>query len=126
MLTSMRCAAKLAVMAALTTGSTELSLAQEHPTTKDFRVSLSVSPFTELAFRYGISFTDGKVTAKSPEDLQRMFVAHGANEVYVRVATTQRYHTGFGDHSMDRALERARMAKALDLPLNPELGLFNI
>src|SRR5262249_40312138 len=77
-------------------------------------------------FRVGIAFTDGKVTAKNVEDLQRMFVTHGANEVYARVATTQKYRTGFGDHGMDRALERARMAKALNLPFNPELGLFNI
>jgi arabinogalactan endo-1,4-beta-galactosidase len=92
----------------------------------EFRVSVSVSPFTELMFRSGISFTDGKVTAWNPEDLQRLFVSHGANEVYARIATTQRYRTGFGDHSMDRGLERARMAKALNLPFNPELGLFNI
>jgi arabinogalactan endo-1,4-beta-galactosidase len=58
--------------------------------------------------------------------VQRLFASHGANEVYARIATTQRYRTGFGDHSMDRGLERARMAKALSLPLNPELGLFNI
>lgn len=55
-----------------------------------------------------------------------MFTRHGANEVYARIATTQNYRTGFGDHSMNRGLERARMARALNLPLNPELGLFNI
>src|SRR5215471_12304646 len=99
---SMSSMAKLAVFIALLVGTSTLTCAQE-PSTKDFRVSLSVSPFTELAFRYGITFSDGKVTAKNPEDLQRMFVAHGANEVYARVATTQRYRTGFGDHSMERA-----------------------
>jgi arabinogalactan endo-1,4-beta-galactosidase len=98
----------------------------EQPGDKEFRVSVSVSPFTELLFRSGITFTDGKATARNPEDLQRLFVSHGANEVYARIATTQRYRTGFGDHSMDRGLERARMAKALNLPFNPELGLFNI
>jgi arabinogalactan endo-1,4-beta-galactosidase len=79
-----------------------------------------------LEVKAGISFTDGKTTAHSVEDLQRMFVNHGANEVYARVATTQKYRTGFGDHSMDRGLERARLAKSLSLPFNPELGLFNI
>ncbi len=87
---------------------------------------MSVSPFTELTFRYGLTFTDGKITAKTPEELQKLFVSHGANEVYARIATTQKYRSGFGDHSMDRGLERARMAKALSLPFNPELGLFNI
>jgi arabinogalactan endo-1,4-beta-galactosidase len=53
-------------------------------------------------------------------------VRHGSNEVYARIATTQKYRTGSGDHSMDRGLERAHMAAALHLPFNPELGLFNI
>lgn len=55
-----------------------------------------------------------------------MFAAHGANEVYARIATTQKYRIGNGDHSMERGLERARMAAALNLPFNPELGLFSI
>jgi arabinogalactan endo-1,4-beta-galactosidase len=103
-----------------------VAFSQQQPPAKDFRISLSVSPFTELRFLSGTTFTDGKVTAKTPEDLQRMFVSHGANEVYARIATTQKYRNGFGDHSMNRGLERARMAKALNLPFNPELGLFNI
>jgi hypothetical protein len=93
---------------------------------KVFRVSLSVSPFIELLFRGGVAFTDGKVTAKNPEELERMFIGHGANELYARIATTRKYSIGFGDHSLDRGLERARLAKALKLPFNPEIGLFNI
>lgn len=93
---------------------------------QDFRVSLSVSPFTEIVLASGLTFTDGKITAATVDDLQRLFVAHGANEVYARIATTQKYRTGFGDHSMDRGLERGRLAAALKLPFNPELGLFNI
>ena len=91
-----------------------------------FRISMSVSPFVDLVFRYGITFTDGQIVAKNPQELTELFVRHGANEVYARIATTQRYRRGFGDHSMDRALVRARMAKVLNLPFNPELGLFNI
>jgi Glycosyl hydrolase family 53 len=93
---------------------------------EDFRVSLSVSPFTESLLDSGTSFTDGKMTATTAADLQRLYVSHGANEVYARIATTQTYRIGFGDHSMDRGLERARMAAALHVPFNPELGLFNI
>lgn len=93
---------------------------------RNFRISLSVSPFAELRFATGTVFTDGHLTARNPRELQSLFVAHGANEVYVRIATTQKYRTGAGDHSMDRALARARMAAALNLPLDPELGLFNI
>jgi arabinogalactan endo-1,4-beta-galactosidase len=96
------------------------SLAQQ------FRVSLSVSPFTESVLSAGLSFSDGSSTATTVQGVQRLFVNHGANEVYARMATTQKYRRGFGDHSMDRGLERARIAAALHLRFNPELGLFNI
>jgi hypothetical protein len=99
---------------------------QTSTTAREFRISLSLSPFTEVRFGAGINFTDGKIIAKNPEELQRLFVAHGANEVYARIATTRKYRIGSGDHSMERGLERARMAGALNLPFNPELGLFNI
>jgi len=99
-------------------------LAQQQPAAKDFRVSLSVSPFVERLFNNGVTFTDGNAKATNPRELQNLFASHGANEVYARIATEQKYRTGPGDHSMDRALERARMAKSLDLPFNPELGLF--
>jgi arabinogalactan endo-1,4-beta-galactosidase len=93
---------------------------------QDFRVSLSVSPFTEMVLNAGTSYTDGAITAATVEGVQRLFVSHGSNEVYARIATTQKYRIGNGDHSMDRGLQLARMAAALHLPLNPELGLFNI
>ena len=93
---------------------------------QDFRVSLSVSPFVEIVLGSGLTFTDGTTAASSVESLQRLFAAHGANEVYARIATTRHYSVGFGDHSLTRGLERARLAAALHLPFNPELGLFNI
>ena len=103
-----------------------LASSQERAPLKDFRISVSISPFTELRLRNGVIFTDGKLTAKTPEELQKLFAAHGANEVYARIATTQHYRKGFGDHSMDRGMERARLAKTLNVPFNPELGLFDI
>lgn len=110
----------------LVLGAIAAPRSHKHPPESKFRISLSVSPFTELLLRNGITFTDGRMTAKSAKDLQMLFVAHGANEVYARIATTQKYRIGVGDHSMDRGLERARIAKDLNLPFNPELGLFNI
>jgi len=89
-----------------------------------FRVSLSVSPFVETVLKTGTRFTDGTLTATSAEELQRLFVSHGANEVYARISTRQSLVRGAGDHTMNRGLERARMAAALHLPFNPELGLF--
>ena len=91
-----------------------------------FRVSVSVSPFTESVFARGVVYTDGELTARDPGQLQRLFVKYGANEVYARIATTRRYTTGSGDHSLTRGLDRARLAAAVHLPFNPELGLFNI
>jgi arabinogalactan endo-1,4-beta-galactosidase len=90
----------------------------------DFRVALSVSPFAEIVLGTGMVYSDGKITAKSIEELQRLFVAHGATEVYARIATSRDKTTGFGDHSLNRGLMRARLAKSLGLPFNPELGLF--
>jgi arabinogalactan endo-1,4-beta-galactosidase len=119
---------RVALPALVTFGIASLGLgrSQQPAEPAEFRTSISVSPFAELVFRDGITFTDGKVTAKDPQELQALFIRHGANEVYARVSTAQRYLMGVGDHSMDRALERAKMAKALRVPFNPELGLFNI
>jgi arabinogalactan endo-1,4-beta-galactosidase len=122
----MRRFVNLPAFALLVGASLGVGVSQETRAAKDFRISLSVSPFAESLFRNGIAFTDGKVTAKNPEELQRLFADHGGNEVYARIATTQKYTVGSGDHSMDRAMERARIARSLSLPFNPELGLFNI
>lgn len=89
-----------------------------------FRAALSVSPFTELVLKEGISYTDGTRTARSTEELQRLFMAHGATEVYARIGTQRRFTYGNHDHSVERGLERARLATKLGLPFNPELGLF--
>jgi arabinogalactan endo-1,4-beta-galactosidase len=90
----------------------------------NFRVALSVSPFTEIVLSNDMVYTDGKITAKSVEELQRLFVTHGATEVYARIGTSREKTAGFGDHSLNRGLTRARLAKSLGLPFNPELGLF--
>lgn len=94
------------------------------PPVPAFRVSLSVSPFIETVLKAGLRFTDGTVTAASMEALQRLFVSHGANEVYARISTRQSLVRGAGDHTMDGGLRRARIAAALHVPFNPELGLF--
>jgi len=114
-----------AALAICLTISPSNSLPQQSPS-RDFRVAISVSPFAEGVFHGGMTFTDGLITATNPVELQKLFVSHGANEVYARIGTRQSYQKGAGGHSMDRGLERARMAKALGLPFNPELGLFNV
>ena len=96
------------------------------PPPTSFRIALSVSPFTNTLITAGIRFTDGVRTASTAIDLQKLYVAHGANEVFVRVATERTNPAGSPvDHSLAAALEVAKLARTLSLPLNPELGLWN-
>jgi arabinogalactan endo-1,4-beta-galactosidase len=115
-----------ALALAIAAAAITISRPQPRPPAQTFRISISVSPFTEMRLQSGITFTDGSLTASTPAELQKLFAVHGANEVYARIATTQHYSIGNGDHSMDRGLDRAQIAATLNLPLNPELGLFNI
>ena len=88
-----------------------------------FRVSLSLDPFTEQVLKGGVTYSDGTRRAGDAESLQRLYVAHGATEVYARIRTKSKV-PGDGDHSIETGLERARLAKKLNLPFNPELGLW--
>jgi arabinogalactan endo-1,4-beta-galactosidase len=89
-----------------------------------FRVSLSVSPFSEAVLQT-TRLTDGDYVARTVADLQNLYLRHGATEVYARIATRKAAPQGaIADHGWGRGLERARMAKAMDLPFNPELGLW--
>jgi hypothetical protein len=64
-------------------------LATAMPPAPPFRVSISVSPFAETVLKTGTRFTDGTIIATTTEQLQRLFVAHGATEVYARISTRQ-------------------------------------
>jgi hypothetical protein len=90
-----------------------------------FRTSLSVSPFTEAVLAR-TALTDGTRTARTPIEVQRLFAAHGAGEVFVRVATRRVATDNDAEHGLNRALQRAALARKLKLPLNPELGLWNV
>jgi len=89
-----------------------------------FRISLSVSPFAERVFESGVTLTAGEHEATNVEELQQLFVAYGANEVYTRINTRNAPGHGHADHSLVTGLTRAELAKKLGIPLNPELGLF--
>lgn len=89
-----------------------------------FRASLSVSPFSEAVLK-ATPLTDGTLTARTLEDLQKLYVRHGATEVYARIATRKIAPQGpIAEHGWARGIERARFAKAMGLPFNPELGLW--
>ncbi len=72
----------------------------------------------------GVGFTDGETTATTLEELQQLYVAYGATEIYARINTRRVHSGGAANHSLDCGLEKARLAKRLGIPFNPELGLF--
>src|SRR3989440_4850444 len=92
---------------------------------RGFRVSLSVSPVTEAVLA-SLSLTDGRRTAGTVRDVQRLFRRHGATEVFVRVATRENARVRDAEYGFARAIERARLAACLGMPLNPELGLWAV
>lgn len=89
----------------------------------DFRVALSVTPFTESVLN-AVALTDGEVTAKTVREVQQLFNRHGATEIYQRIATRRHSPQGPAEHGWERGLERARLARDLDMPFNPEIGTF--
>jgi hypothetical protein len=90
---------------------------------RPFRIALSVSPFTESVLAEA-PLSDGKGTARTVADVQRMFVRHGANEVYQRIACRKVSPQGHAEHGWARGIERAALARQVGLPFNPEIGIF--
>ena len=90
---------------------------------KEFRVALSVSPFTEAVLRNGTVFKDGKLTAQTAYELQQMFNAHGANESTRVSITSASLRTEARSHRQPGS-GRALLAKAVGIPFNPEIGLW--
>ena len=107
-------------LAGLTTGLTAASFGMKVLAAKrSFRNSLSVGIDTERLLRQGVVYGDGRRTAATLEELQRLYVAHGSSEVYARIGTRKA-----SGNSLEQGLTRARLANALGLPLSPEVGLW--
>jgi hypothetical protein len=85
------------------------------PAATPFRLSLSVHG-SDNVFREGYVFTDGETRARSIEELQRLFVKYGSTETFTRLNT--------GRAALENALERARLARRLNLAFSPQLGLW--
>lgn len=58
--------------------------------------------------------------------MQRLFNGRGATEVFVRVATLKHAKSGDAEFGFAHAIQRARLARDLGMPLNPELGLWAV
>lgn len=113
------------------------SAANAAPTDEPFRVALSLSPFTLNQFEAGYSFKVGDATATTPQQLQQIYINQGATEMYVRLAT-KRHKTYKDDgtldnttdgkpdenanvHTFDQVMQTCRIAKELNIPINPEV-----
>jgi arabinogalactan endo-1,4-beta-galactosidase len=91
---------------------------------RTFRNSLCASQFAEGVFAKGITFRAGATTARTVEELQRLMIAYGSTEVFARLGSRLTDpNRSEANQGMTAALERARLAKRLGIPLNPELLL---
>ena len=97
----------------------------------DFRVALSLSPFSLPQFQKGYTFTVGDKTATTPEELQQIYMELGSTEMYVRIATKRHVtseNTTDGEpdenanvHTFDQGIKLCQIAATLDIPINPEI-----
>lgn len=114
----------LAGMSAIGTAAVSGCATATRSVSSDFRFALSVSPFTEHVLE-NVALAGGGATARTVRETQLLFNAHGATEVYARIGTLRQSPAGrSSEHGWERGLERARLARDLDMPFNPELGLF--
>ena len=104
---------------------------------ENFRVALSLSPFTLNQFDAGYTFQVGDKTATTPAELQQIYKDLGSTEMYVRLAT-KRHKTYNVDgsldnttdgkpdenanvHTFDQVMQTCRIAASLNIPINPEV-----
>ena len=101
---------------------------------ENFRVSMSAMNHWEDGtdyYSYDYTYTDGTRTATNIKELQQMYNAYGATEMYVRINTTRHYpEESVNDyyharmHCLDESLKACVVAAELDMPINVELGCF--
>lgn len=98
---------------------------------QDFRMALSVSPFSATAFAEGYTYEIGDMNIESLKELQEAYIDRGATEMYTRIAT-KRYptnndmvdgelDTNANVHTLEQGLALCKLAAELDIPINPEI-----
>ena len=114
-----------AAAAAAMLGDWVRQVATAAPQTASFRNSLCVSPFAEGVIARGITFRAGTHRAKNVRELQQLMMAYGSTELFTRLGSRVSGHpqSGGGGIGMLASLKRARLARSLGIPLNPELLL---
>ena len=101
---------------------------------ENFRVSMSAMNHWEDSdnyYTYDYTYTDGTRTATNIKELQEMYNAYGATEMYVRINTTRYYpdetvHDYYHAkmHCLEESKKACLVAAELDMPINVELGCF--
>ena len=98
---------------------------------ENFRMALSVSPFTARAFDEGYTYEYEGRQISSIEELEQLYIDKGATEMYVRIATKRhitdedvtdgKVDTNANVHTFDQAIELCKLAAKLNIPINPEV-----
>lgn len=103
-------------------GLADAAAAQNFLCTPRFRTSLSVSPFIEVVLKT-VTLSDGVHRASTMRGVQQLYNTHGATEVYARIATSKDAPVGDSNLGWASQLSRARLARDLGMPFNPEIML---
>ena len=101
---------------------------------ENFRVSMSAMNHWENGtdyYSYDYTYTDGTHTATNIKELQQMYNAYGATEMYVRINTTRHYPADTVNdyyharmHCLDESLKACAVAAELNMRINVEVGCF--
>ena len=102
-------------------------------TDEQFRLALSLSPFSSKNIKEGYTYEYNNKQINNIKDLERIYIEKGATEMYVRIATKRRVtpdditdgeiDTNANVHTFDQAIELCKLAKELNIPINPEIML---
>lgn len=92
----------------------------------EFRQALSLSPFSVDAFSNPYTYNANGINATNREELEQLYIAHGATEMFARIATRRKAVTEddkIGDRysSLEEGLELCKIAAKLNIPINPEI-----
>jgi len=100
-------------------------------TNEEFRMALSVSPFTAKSINEGYTYEYNNTQITTVEELEKLYIEKGSSEMYVRIATKRHVtkeditdgevDTNANVHTFDQAIELCKIAAKLKIPINPEV-----
>lgn len=102
-------------------------------TDEQFRLALSLSPFSSNSIKEGYTYEYNNKQINNIKDLEKVYIEKGATEMYVRIATKRSVtpdditdgekDSNANVHTFDQAIELCKIAKELNIPINPEVML---